>query len=675
MKLITSQGQLALPNNFSFSVEKESPFYGDNGTATIPVNLPVSQDTFAKLGRPERLGRSQCFLRKLPAKLEAGIIHKDGVLVVDTVNEADGITASLALDESDMYTSYKDKKITEIFEGVVREDLQSVEAWVTHLKECAAGLHDDWFTIATVAVNKEENEGVVSYSFLNDVDVTSSESVWPLLYKSRTVMEDGEDVRVPAGYGVAPFFYLGKFIEQLMLQMGYTLRSNKFVTDEVLSKIIMLHNAADAICRGYIRIKDIVPSCTLSDFLDFLNARFHAQIFVYPEHKIADVVFYEDILSSSPDIDLSNVLDGHFSITYPDPKQISLESNNDLDDADPAEDTFHEFVKKYPRCTSVSEVSFAEDGLGVCLRRALGRYYKTVSTTDKEGYSREHLGTNNFSYCLKTMEAVSYKAVDASYGMISYAKDVRRKDRSIVAPYIGEMRHPNTSVQNKDEKDSEQDVILAFAPGLAESCYEFTAGYYLATNQRYNNLGNEWNSWGLNYAEMYPLFWKRYNSLLQNRAPEITGKFDLDPQQLMSLRLDKTKFYKGQVLVMNAISYDVGTVLKCKESKFTVIPQLLNPILDTEPDIEKQKYSWVFKTDIDDLLEKWSGEQYVSVTWEYEEDPEDLSDTFAPPTELGETTGHNDVPIIIHITKRTDVDVVDEIHYEELKIWYESVPK
>lgn len=70
MKLITSKGQLALPNNFSFSVEKESPFYGDNGTATIPINLPVSQDTFAKLGRPERLGQSQNFLRKLPAKLE-----------------------------------------------------------------------------------------------------------------------------------------------------------------------------------------------------------------------------------------------------------------------------------------------------------------------------------------------------------------------------------------------------------------------------------------------------------------------------------------------------------------------------------------------------------------------------------------------------------------------------
>ena len=59
MRLITSKGQLALPDKFSFTVEKESPFYGDNGTATIPVTLPVSQETFQKLGRPERLGHTE----------------------------------------------------------------------------------------------------------------------------------------------------------------------------------------------------------------------------------------------------------------------------------------------------------------------------------------------------------------------------------------------------------------------------------------------------------------------------------------------------------------------------------------------------------------------------------------------------------------------------------------
>ena len=675
MRLITSKGQLALPDKFSFTVEKESPFYGDNGTATIPVTLPVSQETFQKLGRPERLGHTEGFLRKLPAKLEAGIIHKDGVLVVDTVNQSEGITASLALDESDIYTSYKDKKLTEIFEGVERKDFNTVEKWVTYLGQCAQGVFDDWFTIATVAVNKEDNDGVTSYSFLNDVDVTSGDAVWPLVYQSRTVMENGESVRVPAGYGIAPFFYLGKFIQELMQQMGYTLRDNKFVTDESLSRIIMLHNAADAICRGYIKVSDIVPSCKLSEFLDFLNARFHAQIFVYPEQKIADVVFYEDILASTPDVDLSTMLDGHISITYPDPKQISLESKNDLEDSSPAEETYHAFVKKYPYCSSVSEVSFAEEGAGTCMRRALGRYYKTVYNKDTQKYFYEHIGTNNFNYNLQTMEAVEFKAVDASYGMISYIKDRSYQDRPVVAPYIGEKRHPNTSVSGDSENENAQDIILAFAPGLAASSTKITAGYYLATSQRYNNLGDEWNSWGLNYADMYPLFWKRYNSLLQNCAPEITGKFDLAPQDVVSLRLDRLKFFRGQQLVMNAISYDMGDSLKCGQSKYTVIPQLLNPIEDVEPQIKEQQYKWEKKTNIEEALRKWSASQYKVTNWEYEQEQVDWSATLPPPTELGQTTHHSEEAIVVYVERTTSVDVVKEVHDVMLKVWYESVVK
>lgn len=675
MKLITSKGQLALPDKFSFSVEKESPFYGDNGTATIPVTLPVSQDTFQKLGRPERLGHSAGFLRKLPAKLEAGIIHKDGVLVVDTVSQNSGITASLALDESDMYTSYKDKTIAEIFAGVERKDINTVHGWVEHLVAVAKGEKEDIFTIATVAVNKEDNDGRVHYGLLNDVDVTSSESVWPLVWQSRTILEGGESIRVPAGYGVAPFLYLGKFLQLLMGQMGYTLRQNKFLTDSAMSKIIMLHNAADAVCRDTIRISDIVPTCKLSEFLDFLNARFHAQMFVYPEQKVADLVFYEDMLAAGADMDLSGVLDGNMSITYPDPKQISLESKNDLDDSSPAADTFHEFCKKFYSFSAVSEVSFANEGLGTCLRKALGRFYRSVYDPTTQRYSYEHLGTNNFNYCLKTLETVEYKAVDCAYGMVSYIKDSNLMSRPIVAPYIGEKRHPNTSYVGSEESADQQDIILAFAPGAAASNSDIKAGYFLATNQRYNNLGEEWNSWGLNYADMYSLFWKEYNGLLQNAAPEISGKFDFTAQQLISLRLDRMKFYRGQHMVMNAITYDVGTEIQCGESKYTVVPHLLNPVVDDIPEIREQLYKWERKNNIDDVLKKWSGSQYEVKDWEYEEEQTDWSKTLQPPTELGQTTHESEEAIIIYVNRATSVDVVKEVHYEMLKVWYESVPK
>lgn len=676
MKLITEKGEVALPENFSFTIEKESPFHGDSGTASIPVTLPVSQQTFNKLERPERLGRSTTYIRKLKAKLEAGIIHKDGVLVIDTASRAGGVTASLALDESDLYTSYKEKKLTEIFEGVERTDYNSIVSWVEHLAKCAAGQIDDWFTIATVAVDKEESDGSVTYQFLNDVDVTSSETVWPLIYKTRSIYEGDKEIRVPGGYGIAPFFYLGKFLEQLMLQMGYTLRNNKFKTDSVLKKIILLHNAADAICPGTITISDIVPTCTLSDFLEFLNNRFHAQIFVYPEQKIADVVFFEDLLTSDADVDISAMLDGHISITYPDPKQINLESNTDLDDSEPAEDTIHSFVKKYPVCNSVSEVSFMEDFTGVCLRRALGRYYRGTYDAATEKYSYEHLGTNNFNYRLKTLEEEDFSASDASYGMISYLKNSEYRNRPIVAPYIGEKRHPCTTYIGEDSSsDDEQEIILAFAPGAASSNTSIVAGYYLATNQKYDNLGDQWNTWGLNYAEMYPLFWQGYNGLLQNAAPTMNGKFRYSGEQLMSLRLDVKKFFRGMELLMNNISYSIGKAMECAESEYIVLQNLSSPVVDPEPVISEQQYKWQRKTNIDELLAMYPSPQYAIVAVEYDQEQTDYSDSLPAPTELGQTGYNSEEAVTITVDKTTSVgDTVREVHDEVLKIWYESVP-
>lgn len=674
MKLTTSKGQLALPADFSFSIQKESPFSGNSGTATIPVTLPASQETLHRLGRPERLGSPTSFLRKIPAKLEAGIVHKDGVLVVDTLSLKGGIVASLAMDESDLYAQWKEKKLPEIFEGLVRTDIVGVDAWVRHLMSCAAGGIDDWFTIATVAVNKSEEDGVVSYQYLNEPDVSSSASVWPLVYGTRTIVENGADQVLPSGYGVAPFLYLGKFLKLLMEQMGYTLRANPFSEDPVLAKIILLHSAADSICGGYLKISDIVPTCTLSEFLEFLNGRFHAQVFVYPEQKVADIVLFEDMLTGSPDVDLTKVLDGEVQITYPDPKQISLEVGTVIDEADPAEKTFHQLAKKYPVCHAVSELSFSKEGLyGCVLRKALGRFYRYTFNNAEGQYIGEHIGTNNFNYCLDTLPKESIKAADAVYGMISYCPNASYPTRPIVSPYIGEKRHPSGCYQ-LPETGEDQDIILAFAPGLAESSGAITAGYYLATNQKYNNIGTQWNEWGLNFADMYSRFWKGYNSLLQNSAFRIKGKFDYRMEQLVNLRMDRLKFFLGQKLIMDSIGYSIGDSLKCEDSCYTVIPNLLFPIEDPVPEIREQTYKWKLMNNINEVLREWSDPRYTVKRWEYEEEFEDLSDTFPTPIEMGLTRDHQEVAIKVYLEKTTQVEVLEEVETVMMKVWYQSVP-
>ena len=87
MKLITSQGELVLPTDFSFTIKQNSPIFSKEGSQSIPVTLPSSQINFSVLNNPQRTGRNSKYIRKIPAKLEAGVFHKSGQLVIDTASK------------------------------------------------------------------------------------------------------------------------------------------------------------------------------------------------------------------------------------------------------------------------------------------------------------------------------------------------------------------------------------------------------------------------------------------------------------------------------------------------------------------------------------------------------------------------------------------------------------
>ena len=42
MKLIVDQGELSLPSDFSFDVEKNSAFFSEDGSTTIPATIPAT---------------------------------------------------------------------------------------------------------------------------------------------------------------------------------------------------------------------------------------------------------------------------------------------------------------------------------------------------------------------------------------------------------------------------------------------------------------------------------------------------------------------------------------------------------------------------------------------------------------------------------------------------------
>ena len=116
MKLLTQNGQLDLPQDFSLLMQRNNPFLSEEGDASVPATLPSSPHNLAVLGHRERIDRAERYTNKVDAILQVGAVQKRGSLVMDTVHRSEGIYASLAIDSSDLYVKAKEKTLKQIFE-------------------------------------------------------------------------------------------------------------------------------------------------------------------------------------------------------------------------------------------------------------------------------------------------------------------------------------------------------------------------------------------------------------------------------------------------------------------------------------------------------------------------------------------------------------------------------
>lgn len=122
MKLMTNNGELDLPEDFSFEIELNNPFLSDEGDSSVPATIPATPNNLKVLDNIHRVDRANRFMKSVPATLMAGTIQKHGQLIIDTLNMKNGISVSLAVENSDLYSQYKGKSLKEIFSSKVRDD-------------------------------------------------------------------------------------------------------------------------------------------------------------------------------------------------------------------------------------------------------------------------------------------------------------------------------------------------------------------------------------------------------------------------------------------------------------------------------------------------------------------------------------------------------------------------
>lgn len=545
MKLSVEGGEISLPEDFTFDIESNHPFFSDEGSSSVPVTVPASPENLRLLGSPDDVHGTKRQVREQTAHLKAGIFQKQCRLIAESAGKSSGISVSLGLLESEMYMELQDRRIPDIFAGktVSIHGSALVEMGgpnsIYH-GDVSVGVSDGVFAIFPVATDLDSDGNVFV--------LNKPKSDGNLEDSSRSEPVAGETVSVQAGYGITPFIYLYSFIRILFEEAGFTVRNNVFSSDTTLKKIVVVNNCADAHCTydypdsWIVHFSDIAPDMTVGEFIAFLHDAFGA--YVTYDSGFVDIRLIRDDLAAAPDSDLSGFALDDETVSFPEPCCLKRSFDTSIDNAEPAAETLQSLREMY---YSVRNVSSQTDitSPGLYYVRPLGRYfYRKAGQT-------EALGSNCFPY---------YREMDMSVEEISAENSYlpMLKVGDLYMPYIGARIHRYMDV-SKDEEDQKQSLLLCYAH------FSETLGHYCGSSFSYlenGTLVTDGSLFPKAYPELTPEgmipYWTDYESYLVNGVPEIAVTLDIPFDTLLQMDRCSPKIYKGSKVLIKKLSYSVS---------------------------------------------------------------------------------------------------------------------
>lgn len=610
MKIKTANGELELPKDFSIKIEKTNPILSDKGDVSVPATLPASTHNFEVLGHRERIDRATRYTNKFDAIMSVGPITKRGHLVVDTIQIHNGVDAVFAMDNSDLYVQYKEKTIKEIFNSanngagyIVQLGNTPNNAMIALQAAYETGnVNGDWM-VFPVAVSPYKSGDKTYYQYNNEIDQNGN-----LVCAQRNVHEGDTIVTVPYGYGISPFIRLYKMINIMFGILGYTV-TNNFFSGNDYKNLVLVNNCADTICKDIVHLNyaDMVPSCTLSEFLEWLNNKFHAQAFINSDAKTVRIVSMEGILGTDPDKDISNLIENDLSVQLMPKKRIVLKANAKDDENKPAAESFDKLVEKYGGFyVQVDETNFenASEGVGAfdCLirRQSTGDFYLLYRdlNANNEGYDNMvpvRLGSAYFDYDRENSdEEESFDQEDVLPAMLFEAN-------CKTAPYIGERTHFHTGYKGKDEEDKQEIICVR---GVIDPTY---AGYKTSGTVSpwfQDGRGIQQLPFGLAPFDMYSYFWAEYNNLLLSNAPHVKARVNLKEADFLGINMAAMKLCRHQQLIPIAMSANVTNKISPADSEFILAKEPTDKVTDTMPTaLNSSPLRWDLTNDIETAFE------------------------------------------------------------------------
>lgn len=347
---------LDLPAGFAMQIEETNPVCNEVGSQSVSATVPPTPRNCRQLGHPERVDVNSLPTDRLRlCTVSDGAYLRSGKINVTEASPKEGITFNVGFDNSTLYDTWRNTKMCDLapnrgYYPPEQDGGYQIDWLLDDLYRiyCSANPQTDEFAVFPLAIGKEDkgkddlgNE-IIYWEVLNapkDGSLVQPATVERII--------DGEvtDVKVPEGYMVSPFLRVWRALELIFEGLGVDIVSNPFKEYVELARLVVLNNTADTACVKWIRYKDLMPDCTVAEFLNALWVRFGLVYNVNMDRSEVRLVLMRDLLREPSALELVDCSAGVEKLTYETPKYIKLSAGTSLDGAAPMSERFEDFTR------------------------------------------------------------------------------------------------------------------------------------------------------------------------------------------------------------------------------------------------------------------------------------------------------------------------------------------
>ncbi len=353
MEIIINGEALDLPPGFSIEIEDSNPVYNERGSQSIPATVPATRQNNRILSFPARIDAGiDPNNPERVARIQNGAYIRQGVMNITEAGKKEGITFNIGFDNSTAYAKWQTRKLSELSslptyippEDPVRSPVDMCLDYLYRIYQKPEPAKDD-FAVFPLAIGKEEKSSDSDSKYWEILNVPGRHGLAQPAKVNRMLNGELTEVSAPDGYCVSPFLRVWRIIELIFADIDIDIDSNPFKDDTELARLVVLNNAADTVCIGEIRYQDLMPGCSVEEFMNALWVRFGLVYDINFDRMSVTLRFIKDIIRNIGRYDITPLITGYEKITYNPPQYVKLTAQTSIDGAAPACERFEDFIR------------------------------------------------------------------------------------------------------------------------------------------------------------------------------------------------------------------------------------------------------------------------------------------------------------------------------------------